>query len=123
MNSLFLAAAAFSVSTTSLHFFLGGKQIARPLLDAASLSDEVRYVQYFCWHIATIALGVQAVLFGVAALIDGQEALAIVATGLAIGIGALGIAIPLFARVGYRTMPQGWLFVPVAGLGLTGLFP
>lgn len=121
MNAYFLVAAGLSAFNTGLHFFAGGRQIARPLLDATSLSDEVRCVQYFCWHIATLSLVLQTVVFGVAAMDPGQWTLAIVGTGFAAAIGLLGLVIPLMLKIGYRTMPQGWLFVPVTGAGLWGL--
>ena len=48
MNTYFAIAAAFAVFNAGLHFFLGGKTIARLLLEATSLDDKVRCVQYFC---------------------------------------------------------------------------
>ena len=121
MNTYFAIAAMFSAFNAGLHFFLGGKKIARPLLAATDLPDDVRCVQYFCWHIATLALILQAVLFGVAAFAPGETSLAIVSTAVAAAVGMLGIGMPPFLRIGYRTMPQGWLFAPVTGLGLAGL--
>ncbi len=121
MNVFFVCAAGLAVFNTGLHFFAGGKTIARPLLNATELSEGVRYVQYFCWHIATLTLSFQAVLFGVAATQPSQANLAIVATAMAATVGLLGLAIPIACNVSYRVMPQGWLFVPVTLLGGIGL--
>ncbi|MEM8572134.1 MAG: hypothetical protein AAGG56_14685 [Pseudomonadota bacterium] len=121
MNFYFALAAALSVFNSALHLFLGGRTIAVPLLTAPGLNDRVRNVQYFCWHIATIALALQAIVFAVAALQPGETSLAIVGTALAGAIGLLGLAIPPLRGISYRTMPQGWLFVPVTVLGLAGL--
>lgn len=121
MNIYFAIAGFLSVFNAGLHFFAGGKSIARPLLDATSLTEEVRYVLYFCWHIATLALLAQAILFGVAAIMPDQASLAVTGTALAGAIALLGISIPLFVKTSYKTVPQGWLFVPVTLLGLAGL--
>lgn len=121
MNIYFAIATALSVFIVCLHFFLGGAQIARPLLDAKGLTDEVRCVQYFCWHIATVTLVLQAALFGVAAASASETSLAIAGTALAAAIGMLGVLMPPALKISYKTMPQGWLFVPVAALGVAGL--
>lgn len=121
MNTLFALAAGLSVLNTGLHLFAGGREIARPLLEARSLPDTVRCVQYFCWHIATLALALQAAVFGIAAVMPGQIALAAVGTIFAAAIAGLGIVLPPVMKISYRTMPQGWLFVPVSALGLAGL--
>ncbi len=121
MNTFLVLAASLSVLNTGLHLFAGGREIARPLLEARSLPDNVRCVQYFCWHIATLALALQAAVFGVAAFMPDQMALAIVGTAFAAAIALLGIVLPPFLKISYKTMPQGWLFVPVSALGLAGL--
>ena len=121
MNVFFACAAGLATINTGLHFFAGGKSIARPLLDATGLAEDVRYIQYFCWHIATLTLAVQAMLFAVAAILPSQANLAIVATAMAASVGVLGLAIPIICKLRYREMPQGWLFVPVTILGVIGL--
>jgi hypothetical protein len=121
MNTYFAIAAVLSLFVTGLHFFLGGKRIARPLLDAKMLPDNVRCVQYFCWHITTLSLLLQAILFGIAASYPAEISLAIVATALAGSISVLGILIPSTLKIGYKTKPQGLLFVPVTALGWAGI--
>ena len=122
MNTYLAIAAALAVFNTGLHIFAGGKTIAKPLLAAKTLTDQVRCVLYFCWHIATLALLLQAILFTIAAIVPTENRIALVGTTLAAAIGLLGIAMPPFLGVSYKTMPQGWLFVPVAALGIVGLF-
>jgi hypothetical protein len=121
MNTYFAIAAVFSLFVSGLHFFLGGKRIARPLLDAKMVPDNVRCVQYFCWHITTLSLLLQAILFGIAAAYPAEVSLAIVATAFAGGIAVLGILMPPALKIGYKTMPQGLLFVPITALGLAGI--
>ncbi|MHA7858757.1 MAG: hypothetical protein ACX94D_11785 [Henriciella sp.] len=121
MNVFFACAAGLAAFNTSLHFFAGGKTIARPLLNATELAEDVRYIQYFCWHIASLTLAFQALLFAVAAVLPGQANLAIVGTAMATSVGLLGLAIPIACKLSYREVPQGWLFVPVTILGVIGL--
>ncbi len=121
MNTYLAIAAVCSLFVTGLHFFLGGKEIARPLLEAKTLPNNVRCVQYFCWHITTLSLLLQAILFGIAAAYPTELSLAIVASALAGSIAVLGILMPLALKISYKTMPQGWLFVPIAVLGLAGI--
>ena len=121
MNPYFVIATIFSLFVTALHFFLGGKQIARPLLDAERLPNNVRCVQYFCWHITTLSLLLQAILFGIAAAYPKEISLAIVAAAFAGSIAVLGVLMPPALKIGYRVMPQGLLFVPVTALGLAGI--
>ncbi|MEL6372575.1 MAG: hypothetical protein AAFR04_01240 [Pseudomonadota bacterium] len=86
------------------------------------MDETVRYVQYFCWHIATIMLAFLAAGFAIAGVDSTFVALAQAATLLSGLIATLGLGIPLcVAEITYRQMPQGWLFVPVTLLGALGL--
>jgi len=121
MNIYLIIAAFLSLFNTNLHFFLGGRDIARPLLEAQTLTDEVRYVQYYCWHIATISLLLQTFLFAIAAVKEEQTGLAITATAFAASFAILGVLMPVFFKISYKIVPQGWLFVPVTVFGLLGI--
>ncbi|MEM8789608.1 MAG: hypothetical protein AAGE76_15215 [Pseudomonadota bacterium] len=104
-----------------VHVFVGGRQVARPLAQAEDLPVLVRETQYLCWHFTSVAIAGMAVFFG-AALVTGAAAYALAATVLAAAFAVVGIGI-VAARGGrHLTFPQGWLFVPVAVLGLLGLF-
>ena len=121
MNTFLATAAGLSLCNLAMHFFLGGRQIARPLLEATSLSTEVKYVQYYCWHLATLSIALQAGLFAYAALTPAQDALVAVATLFAAGFAILGIAMAPLLKISYAVLPQGWLFVPVSVCGVLSL--
>jgi hypothetical protein len=52
----------------AVHTFVGGRQIARPLVEAVELPPVVRHTQYLCWHFTTVAIACMAVFFLVAAI-------------------------------------------------------
>lgn len=123
MNIYFAIAAGLSVFNCLLHTFVGGKQIARPLLEYQGLPKSQKYVLYFCWHISTLALAALVAGFTYAALAPDNPVLALAATVFAGSIALLGVGIPLvFSDVTFKDVPQGWLFVPVTLLGMAGLY-
>ena len=115
----FWGAAGLSGAWTCVHIFIGGPEIAAPLL-ASDMRKTPKYTQYFCWHIVSATIGALALFFALAALGYGAQ-YAVAGTLLAAGFAVLGIAMVPAVGQSYRQMPQGWLFVPVAVLGLWGL--
>lgn len=124
MNTFLAIAAGLSLFNLALHFFMGGRSIARPLLNDQNLTTEVKYVLYYCWHLVTLAIALQAGLFVVAMLYPAMpetNALIIVGTLFAASFAVLGILMAPALRTSYSVLPQGWLFVPVAVCGVVGL--
>jgi hypothetical protein len=97
-----------------------GREIARPLIEATELSPVVRHTQYLCWHFTTVAIAAMAVFFFLAAA-TGLTAYATSATVLAMGFFVVGVGLVFSLGEAHARLPQGWLFLPVAGLGLAGL--
>ncbi|WP_428642788.1 hypothetical protein [Roseibium sp.] len=121
MNIFLLIAAGLSAGVCLIHTFLGGREIAVPLLQAADLAPVPKYVSYFCWHIVTIALAAIAAMFAFAAMRPDSLELAWAATGLTGAICLLGLAVPPMKKQTYAHMPQGWLFLPITVLGAIGV--
>ena len=120
MNVLLMIAGFLSGLTFLIHTFLGGRDIAGPLLSATDLKPVPKYVSYYCWHIATIVLAAMAVMYALAALFPQSWELGWMATGLALAFCLLGLALPPLKKQSYKAMPQGWLFLPIALLGIAG---
>lgn len=104
----------------AVHLFVGGKQVARPLLDDTHLTALVRETQYLCWHFTSVAIAAMSGFFFAALAMD-EPAFAMAGTALAAGFSVVGVALVLRLEGGYRQLPQGWLFAPVTLLGLLGL--
>ncbi len=119
-STLFASAGCLAAIWLAVHTFVGGRQIARPLVASTELPPVVRHTQYLCWHFTTVAIACMATLFGIAAL-TGIKAYAGSATLLATGFFVVGVGLVIALEEMHMRLPQGWLFLPVAGLGLAGL--
>ena len=122
MNTLLVLAALFSAFAFLLHTFFGGKEIAVPLLQATDLPPVPKFVSYYCWHIATIALAAMVFMFAIAAAFPQSWELGWTATALAASFCLLGVVLPPLKKQSYKSMPQGWLFLPIFLLGIAGGF-
>ncbi len=120
MNWLILAAGAASGVICLIHVFAGGRHIAGPLLSARDLHDVPKYTQYYCWHLVTIVLAAMSLAFIYAAIGTGARDVAMVMGVIAAAFAVFGLIIVPVMKQSYREMPQGWLFVPVALLGIAG---
>lgn len=118
-NMFFAAASGLAALWLIIHTFVGGRETARPLLQAASLAPVVRHTQYLCWHFTTVAIASMAALFLFAGF-TGIAAYATSATLLAAGFFVAGVATAFALGENHARLPQGWLFLPVAGLGVAG---
>ena len=121
INLMFGAAGALAALWFVVHLFIGGRQIAHPLLEAQTLNPLVRHTQYLCWHFTTVAIAGMAIFFGIAAM-TGTTAFATSATVLAGGFFVVGVGLVVSLSESHARLPQGWLFLPVAALGLVGHF-
>lgn len=115
----FVLAAALSAAWLVVHIVVGGRQIARPLR-ASALDPVVRDTQYLCWHFTSVAICGMAVFFALAA-VSGIAAYAVAGVGLAAGFCVCGVGLVIAMRQRHADLPQGWLFLPVALLGLWGI--
>ncbi|PTX55457.1 hypothetical protein C8N43_0094 [Litoreibacter ponti] len=117
---VFGAAGGIAAIWLIVHVFVGGREIARPFVAATELAPVVKHTQYLCWHFTTVAIACMAAFFGIASM-TGLAAYAVAATALALGFCVVGIGLVAVLGEAHTRLPQGWLFLPVAGLGLAGL--
>ena len=123
MGSLyFWLAGASSAVWFAVHFFIGGRDIARPLMQARAIDPVVRHTQYLCWHFTSVTIATMAGFFFWSAYSE-ISAFAAAATVLALGFVVVGVGLVIGLKESHFKLPQGWLFLPVAGLGLFGLLP
>ena len=122
MNTLFLIAGGLSLLICLTHIVLGGRGAARPLLDARSLHSMPRMTNYFCWHLVTIALALMGIGFFLSARAGGTTDGAILATVFASLAALLCFGINIRWSLKHIQHPQWILFLPVAGLGIAGIY-
>jgi len=119
--SVFLLPAAVAALIAAIHFFVGGREVARPLLQQDTLPQVVTLTHYFCWHLVTITLVGLAGAFVYASLAPDGRILAVFAT-VAAGLFAVwGLALVLWQAQRHRDMPQWMLFAVLAASGAGAL--
>lgn len=114
MTYLIVVAAALSALWALVHTFVGGRKVAEPL-KAAELEVMPKEVMLLCWHFVTGLLVLHAA-FWVLALANAFWVAP--ATLTAIMISCIGVAGPPLRGQSYAVVPQGWLFVPIAAIGI-----
>lgn len=119
-NLAFCGAALISFAWFLVHLFVGGKQVARPLL-TSNQADLVLQTLYLCWHFTSAAIASMAILFALAAW-SANTAYGVAGLILAAGFVLVGVSLVPLLGWRYAVVPQGWLFVPVAALALFGLW-
>jgi hypothetical protein len=122
MNRTLLVGSLLAAVTAAIHVFLGGRDIAAPLL-ASTLATEPRLVLYACWHGISVALVLSAVGLFLAAL--PRFAAQCRSMVFAISLWWLATAVIVLAIIatqpedGLLWQLQQWtLFIPVGLLGL-----
>ncbi|MEM1378349.1 MAG: hypothetical protein AAGG69_13270 [Pseudomonadota bacterium] len=117
---LFWAAGALAGVWFLVHLFMGGREIAQPLLEVTAIEPTVRHTQYLCWHFTSVSIASMAGFYAAAA-VSGNAAFAIAGTVLALGFLVIGVMLVVRLGESHARLPQGWLFLPVAALGIAGL--
>lgn len=120
-NLWFLAAGILSAATTAIHFFLGGREIALPLLQARDIGTIPKHTNYYCWHLVTITLLAMTAGFIHAASSPVAHGSAVTWTLLALFFALWNIGLILWKRLDPKHMVQWALFLPIAGSGLAGM--
>lgn len=109
-------AAALTLVWALVHAFVGGAETATPLLHSA-LPEVARGTGWLVWQFMTGLLLVMSAMlaWGTRAR---NAALLWAASAQAAMLALLGIALVPVIGMSYGLLPQGWLFLPVALLGV-----
>ena len=109
------AAAGVSALWFLVHTFVGGPEVATPLI-ASDLPEVVRVTGWMVWNMTTAHLALMAALFGWATHRRLPDTM-LAATAMAAATAAGGIVSAFTSRSEVMVIPQGFLFVPVVALG------
>jgi hypothetical protein len=122
MNFFFLVVAGvFSLFTCLIHLFVGGRFIARPLLDADDLRRLPKVTAYYAWHLVTVMLLAMSCGFFLAAAVPGQRILVIVLAIIAGGASILNFGMMLYFKQKPTRLIQWVFFVPITILAVLAL--
>lgn len=121
MNLYLFVAGLFSAFTCGLHVILGGKAAAASLLASRDMHRVAVYTNYYCWHMVTLVLAVQAVAFLWAAVDTAAYAAAVMAAGLAVLFMVWSLLLILWKKQRFLQLPQWILFLAISAAALPGL--
>jgi len=121
MNIYLFAAGIFSAITCGLHIILGGRSSAAPLLASRDMHRVAVYTNYYCWHMVTLVLAVQAAAFLWAAVDTAGYAAAVMAAGLAILFMLWSLVLIVWKKQRFLHLPQWILFLVISAAALLGL--
>lgn len=124
MNLRLLIASLIAAFTTAVHVFLGGADVASPLLES-TLAAEPRITLFVVWHMASLTLGLSAVALFIGSLprhAQPARYLVLFISVLWLGFAAAFVIVAL-SQSGNEwlfKLPQWILLAPVGMLGLWG---
>ncbi|WDI32913.1 hypothetical protein PUV54_06840 [Hyphococcus flavus] len=119
-QGLIFIALTLAVTMTLVHFFIGGRLIARPLLES-DLETLARMTLYLCWHGITIVLAGMALLYADALFWRKDPNSARLASGLAAAFFFLIWFVIAAFGLGPLQLPQWIVFAPMAVFGALGV--
>ena len=119
--ALLWAAAVVSFATFVTHTFIGGPRVAAPLLAGTQLPPASKWLNYYCWHLATVFLLAMPFGFGYVALNPDRPELAVFLTILSGALSVLSAAVAIKGRIHPLRFPSTTLFALIFLLGTAGL--
>lgn len=120
-TSLMWFASLMSFVTFAVHTFIGGPRVAGPLLATTHLPAASKWLNYYCWHIATVFLFAMGLGYAYVAMHPTRPELAVFLTALSAALSVLSAAVAIKGRINPFRFPSTSLFAVVALTGATGL--
>lgn len=120
MNMALLSAAGLSLACWAVHTFVGGREVARPLLDA-KMASVPKYTSYYCWHLVTIVLLAMTAAFAYGAVAPTGKDVAVFALGLSIAFSIWSLVLVVWKRQRLLQLPQWLLFLVISVVAAAGI--
>lgn len=114
-------AAGLAMVTFAVHTFIGGIVVARPLLADTRLPAASKWLNYYCWHIATLTILAIAAAFAYSAIREDRPEGAVFGTAFAAALSALSAAVAVKGNIHPLRFPSTSLFAGIAVLGVAAL--
>lgn len=114
-------AAATSFITFMVHTFIGGPRVAGPLLATTHLPPASKWLNYYCWHIATIFLLAMSLGFAYVALHPDRPELAVFLTAMSAALSVLSAVVAMKGGINPFRFPSTTLFAIGAVFGAAAL--
>jgi hypothetical protein len=110
-------AFAVSLATFAIHTFIGGPRVAKPLLADRQLPPASKWLNYYCWHIATLYTFAMGWGYAYVAMNPLRPELVVFLTGLNAGLSALSAGVAIKGRIHPLRFPSTSLFALLTLLG------
>ncbi len=122
MHAEFLFIGAFLGAVTfAVHFFVGGKYVATPLLNSTCLPPASKWLNYFCWHVVSVLLLLEIAAFAWTATHPPGVELVIFLTALNISAALLSITAAILGKIAPWKFPSSTLFTLLSITGVLAL--
>jgi hypothetical protein len=119
--SLLWAAAVMSGITFAVHTFVGGPRVAVPLLADTGLPRASKWLNYYCWHIATVFTFSMGWPYAYVALHPDRPELVVFLTCVTSALSLLSAVVALKGNINPFLFPSTSLFATVSILGFVWL--
>ena len=117
---LFAVAALICAFVVFAHVRMGGRIFLRPFL-ALEIDPFLKSMGHFSWHIGTLVLGLIALGYTAAALIEDYFGYAVISTAIALVLVLLATAIAVRAKIPVRSFPVVPVYCVVIVMGFAGI--
>ncbi|WP_169544402.1 hypothetical protein [Sneathiella aquimaris] len=117
--SIWLAAVASAV-TFVVHFFVGGRMVAAPLLKDKTLPVASKWLNYYCWHVTSVMLIFFIAGFVWLAVFPDRPSVVFLAL-LSISLSVLSATVALKANLAPWRFPSTSLFAVIAIFGFVAV--
>lgn len=114
-------AAITSLITFAVHTFIGGPRVAGPLLATTHLPIASKWLNYYCWHLATVFLLAMSIGFAYVALHPDRPELAVFLSAISATLSALSAAVAIKGGINPFRFPSTSLFAIVFALSTAAL--
>lgn len=121
MNIALALASLLTLVTWAIHTFVGGPEIARPLL-RSELETVPKLTNYYCWHLVTLTMLGLAAALGLAAFLPDWRNAAILSTLLTTTYALWSLWLMLSRHRRIQELPQWVLFGTIAAVAAAGLW-
>ena len=122
MNIYLLIATGLSYFAFLLHLLMGGREVARPLLQATELSKTCQFTNYYCWHLVTISLAFIAVVFSLHLYLPLSTDLILAVSALMLLYGLWSLVMIVAHKLNPLQFGQWTVLVPIGVLGFCGVY-
>ena len=120
LNVFFLSAAIAAALVTMIHCYLGGRKVAQPMLQLDDVPDRVKYINYGCWHFASITLVLQSLGFLWAAFDSDAYELAVFGVALSALTVLWSVTLNIWKKQSFLSIPHWAMFSVIVLLAVAG---